>query len=162
MLCQIHALYERRDKYVCVIEKRGNGSYSTANAQKNSPCTFLSITFTKHKTFFFDISQILQHRLLRLMRPQLPQSLQLLRKRTQQTICITLTTVVKVKEPTQMIQLGFINRNPLRHTFAAVRMMLPHVLQLVIVRTQVIQSIIVMLKKNVSRMGCDFVQKMSF
>ena len=53
MLCQIHAFYERRDKYVCVIEKRGNGSYSTANAQKNSPCTFLSIAFTKHKTFFF-------------------------------------------------------------------------------------------------------------
>ena len=53
MLCQIHALYERRDKYVCVIEKRGNGSYSTANAQKNSPRTFLSIAFTKHKTFFF-------------------------------------------------------------------------------------------------------------
>ena len=53
MLCQIHALYERRDKYVCVIEKRGNGSYSTANAWKNSPCTFLSIAFTKHKTFFF-------------------------------------------------------------------------------------------------------------
>ena len=53
MLCQIHALYERRDKYVCVIEKRGNGSYCTANAQKNSPCTFLSIAFTKHKTFFF-------------------------------------------------------------------------------------------------------------
>ena len=53
MLCQIHALYERRDKYVCVIEKRGNGSYSNANAWKNSPCTFLSIAFTKHKTFFF-------------------------------------------------------------------------------------------------------------
>ena len=53
MLCQIHALYERRDKYVCVIEKRGNGSYFTANAQKKYPCTFLSIAFTKHKTFFF-------------------------------------------------------------------------------------------------------------
>ena len=59
MLCQIHALYERRDKYVCVIEKRGNGSYSTANAQKNSPCTFLSITFTKHKKISFRINHLM-------------------------------------------------------------------------------------------------------